>query len=424
LSRKNKQPPVPPPPPPAPALPTSETASDWTTGLWILITYLAVIAWGCVGLLSKYAWLAGQEIAPDRAVFSVINAATLTGFPMTRGMATMLPPGQWTIAALVLAGGLFTLWAGACAVAAATGSRHRPPAIAMASFIMLAIAAIFGACFLTADTSHLGGAFNGLSAVCNCGLVMGSPPAPLDLLTHAVRLPMAILGGLGVIVILDLLGALAGKAISRHTWMMLLSAACVYLIGTVALGFILWINSPARDSGSAFDWHAVALNAEASSAWCLASRTAGFLPGMATLPRVGQWVVVILMAIGATSGGTAGGIKSNTLAALFRAVRQIWRGNLPGRVAVVAAAALTGWALLTGACLLGLVATTDALPPDRLLIISVSAASNVGMSFDPITVTGPGLFIISGTMLLGRLLPLTMLWWLMRTGEKCEYAVG
>ncbi len=61
--------------------------------------------------------------------------------------------------------------------------------------------------------------------------------------------------------------------------------------------------------------------------------------------------------------------------------------------------------------LLALLATNPDQPGDRLLFLAVSAASNVGLAHNPVTIVGSGMFVLSGTMLLGRILPLVILWW-------------
>ena len=61
---------------------------------------------------------------------------------------------------------------------------------------------------------------------------------------------------------------------------------------------------------------------------------------------------------------------------------------------------------------------------DRLLFLSVSAASNVGLSQDPVSMTGPGLYTLSAVMLAGRVAPVLVLWWMARTTRDSALAVG
>ena len=68
--------------------------------------------------------------------------------------------------------------------------------------------------------------------------------------------------------------------------------------------------------------------------------------------------------------------------------------------------------------LIGILALSTSEPqiaPDRLLFLACSALGNVGLSHDPVSITGPGLIILSFLMLAGRLGPMAILWWLAET---------
>jgi Trk-type K+ transport system membrane component len=71
-----------------------------------------------------------------------------------------------------------------------------------------------------------------------------------------------------------------------------------------------------------------------------------------------------------------------------------------------------------------MISSEPLVPADRILFLVISAASNVGLSHDPIAITGPGLYILSATMLLGRLMPLCVLWWMAQTTHDAELAFG
>lgn len=86
------------------------------------------------------------------------------------------------------------------------------------------------------------------------------------------------------------------------------------------------------------------------------------------------------------------------------------RGDAPARVFAVAMGWVVAYGVLVFAATLGLLAAEPGQPADRLLFLVVSAASNVGLSQNPVSTTGGGLFILSAVMLLGRLLSLAALW--------------
>jgi hypothetical protein len=68
--------------------------------------------------------------------------------------------------------------------------------------------------------------------------------------------------------------------------------------------------------------------------------------------------------------------------------------------------------------------TQPDLNADRLLLLAVSAASNAGLSHDRVAIVGPGLAALSATMLLGRLLPWGLLWWLAAAAPDENVAIG
>ncbi len=62
------------------------------------------------------------------------------------------------------------------------------------------------------------------------------------------------------------------------------------------------------------------------------------------------------------------------------------------------------------------------IPGDRLLFITISALSNVGLSHDTIAATGPSLYYLAAAMFAGRVVPLLMLWWMADTVKDAEVA--
>jgi Trk-type K+ transport system membrane component len=54
---------------------------------------------------------------------------------------------------------------------------------------------------------------------------------------------------------------------------------------------------------------------------------------------------------------------------------------------------------------------------DRLLFLTVSAASNVGLAHDPVSIVGPGLYTLCALMLAGRVAPVFVLWWMARSAD-------
>ncbi|MCB1057895.1 MAG: hypothetical protein KDD11_20530, partial [Acidobacteria bacterium] len=152
-------------------------------------------------------------------------------------------------------------------------------------------------------------------------------------------------------------------------------------------------------------------------------RTAGFNSvdfGTLALPTL--LFMVLFMFVGASPGGTGGGIKTSTLAVILAAIRATASGSdavrlfdreIP-RVLVYRALAVVG--LSSAATLGGLFLLLLFEAPhletgafERLLFETVSAVGTVGLSLDVTPKLGPvGKFIIIGVMFLGRIGPLTL----------------
>ena len=80
-------------------------------------------------------------------------------------------------------------------------------------------------------------------------------------------------------------------------------------------------------------------------------------------------------------------------------------------------------AIVFGGLLLLLWRVPD-MSADRLLFLAVSAASNVGLSHDPVPTAGPGLYTLCLLMLAGRIVPVAVLWWMARAVDDADLAVG
>ncbi len=378
--------------------------------------YVLMLAAGFFVLRQPWVTVKGNSLSPDRAVFATINAATLTGFTERLAINDYTVGGQIVIFVLTLAGTFFALLLGAWAVARITRLEYSDARIAGATGIVIALAALLGVAGLWGPTvTPFAAAFNGISALGNSGLYSGKLPAAHFWSVHVILLPLALLGGWGIAVLLEIFnGIFHLRPLSTHARVTLLMSGVVYLAGTLALfaAFAPWQSNTQYFYANA---SAAAINA----------RTAGFaFTNVGAMPRVGQWIVLGLMLIGAGSGSAAGGIKLTTIYVICGGVRRALRGATVGRLFGVAMVWITIYFALVIATLLALLATQPEMPADRLLMLAVSAASNVGLAHDPITLVGPSLFVLSLAMLLGRTLPLIVLWWLVYTTRDVDVAVG
>jgi trk system potassium uptake protein TrkH len=205
------------------------------------------------------------------------------------------------------------------------------------------------------------------------------------------------------------------KSLSTHSRTVLGMSATVYVVGVILL-FAIWILTSTWETPDLRD----ALISCSTAA--LNSRTPGFpLHAELLVSRPLQWVIVLLMMIGAAPAGTGGGIKVTTVAMIGRGVGDALRGRA-GRAFGLAIVWVGIYLLIVLCAFLALVALQPQMPADRLFFLTISAMSNVGLSHDPVSITGPGLYVLSVTMLLGRFAPLGMLWWAARTTEGLEIA--
>jgi trk system potassium uptake protein TrkH len=160
-------------------------------------------------------------------------------------------------------------------------------------------------------------------------------------------------------------------------------------------------------------------------------RTAGFNSVDFTLLRPATIsLMIVFMFIGGSPGGTAGGIKTTTLAVLLLSVGTVIRGRssvtiygrtIPHRVVYKAAAITTAGvaALLLG---LILIQVTQTLPPLTALFEVTSALGTVGLSLGGTALLdGVGKGIIIVAMFAGRVGPLTLFMFLSHRSREAEW---
>jgi trk system potassium uptake protein TrkH len=322
---------------------------------------------------------------------------------------------------LTLIGSLVSLTVGGLAASRILGMPHTIRQIAAAAFTSVALATLAGAAALAVTGMNVFDAvLQAASAFGNSGLYTGTLPTTGSPATYLVLLPLGVIGGLGLPVLMELGDRVfGGPPPSGNSRVVLAMTGTIYLLGFVAL---LLAQAPVASGAG---WPAWRSTLASCSVAALNTRTAGFaFQSPAAFTAAGQWILMALMLIGAASAGTAGGIKINTLWHLGKGVRQVLAGGAVQRaigIAVVWAGAYVA-ALFLG--LLFLLTIEPQIPGDRLLFLAVSAIGNVGLSHDPVAITGPGLFVLSLLMLVGRLGPLGVLWWMAETTAGADVLVG
>jgi len=280
--------------------------------------------------------------------------------------------------------------------------------------------------------------FHSISAFCNAGFGLFSDNLvgySRSWGVYVVVCPLIVLGGLGFGVLYDI----GGVAVDRTTrfcrtslnrqrrftigtpkrmWLqtkiVLMVTACLIVAGMVALVFF---ERYARQDTTGKDFGFLDGLFQSVTA-----RTAGFnTVDIASLTAASKFILILLMFIGGSPGGTAGGIKTVTLAVVIMAVVATLRKRddveMFGRSVrhLVVRRAITITVLFTVVLFTATLALSVTERANGFSLLDVmfeagSALGTVGLSagITPALTTG-GKLIITVMMLIGRLGPLTLL---------------
>ena len=265
------------------------------------------------------------------------------------------------------------------------------------------------------------GFFHSISAFCNAGFdLMGSISGEFSSLTSfydnsfimiTVSL-LIILGGLGYPVILDVLKNKRFSKLNVHSKLVIVSTAILLLIGFV---FILGVEYNNPDTLGNMNMKGKVLSSIFQTSTL---RTAGFATvDMASLHQATKFFMSIIMFIGGSPAGTAGGVKTVTFVIGLLYVRALMRGDENIHVFKrtiddqIVKRALTimliSFAIaLTGLFILSISEQADFID---LLFEVFSAFATVGLTagITP-TLTFVGKIVIIILMYIGRIGPITM----------------
>ncbi len=278
------------------------------------------------------------------------------------------------------------------------------------------------------------GIFHSVSAFCNAGFSLFSDSFSRwrgDIFIVSVLSLLIISGGMGFIVLQNLWDMFIERQrrLSIHSKLVLVMTIILLFVGTIGLFFLERLYSfqvlPLREAWLSAFFHSV--NA----------RTAGFnsLP-ISSFSLAGQFLLIILMFIGASSGSTGGGVKTNTIGLLIAAAIKYMRGDeqvvlFRRSVApyiVHRAVAVLLFSLVTLSLgLLGLLVVDGQLGFSNLLFEAVSAFATVGLSTGITSqLSLAGKIIIILLMYVGRIGPLTIALALFypRKTARVRYAEG
>lgn len=274
------------------------------------------------------------------------------------------------------------------------------------------------------------GVFHAISFFNNAGFdLFGAISGPFTSLTSYVGDPIVnfvsmfliISGGIGFIVLSDLVDYRKTKRLSLHTKVVLFMSGTLIIVGTLVIFVFEFTNPNTMGDLNFFE------KILASLFQSVSPRTAGAnTVDLAGLRQATQFFMVLLMFIGASPGSTGGGIKTTTFMILIGAVITMIRGKedivlFKHRLAkdriykALTVVLLSLTLVITVAMVLSTTEDADFL---AILFESTSAFGTVGLTMGITThLTDIGRVLIALTMFIGRLGPLTLAYAL---GPKTE----
>ncbi len=408
-------------------------------------TFVALCVGGTVLLALPQSATSGESLGFIDAAFTATSAVCVTGLIVLDTPVDFSGFGQLVILSLIQVGGLgimtfstAALWAlgrrmslrqeGAVASLISTQDRGRlftttKHILALTGIVegigALALAIVFLSQGDGVAMALWRGLFTSISAFCNAGFALQSgsliPYQQSPAVLHIVSV-LIILGGLSpaAIFALPAIGLRSPKPVSAQA-RLALSATLALLVS----GFLFIL---------AFEWSDalghLGVADKLHNAWfqSVTLRTAGFNSIDLTEVRSATLSLMLLwMFIGGSPGGTAGGVKTTTIAVLVISVVQAIRGQwtleifgkrIPERTRAKAAV-VVAIATATGLTALLIIQLTQNMP-DRMAVFEVvSALGTAGLSIGGTAeLDGLGKAIIIACMFIGRVGGLTLLMFL------------
>lgn len=271
--------------------------------------------------------------------------------------------------------------------------------------------------------------FHAISAYCNAGFDIFGDSLIIFQNDYYVLLILSlliILGGLGFTVYADLLAKDKLRKLTLHSKVVLIMTGSLLIIGT--LSFLLFESTNPGTLGS-MNFSSRLANSFFQS---VSPRTAGFYSvDMSKIRETTIFSTIMLMFIGGSPGSTAGGIKTTTFACLLLTTISVVKGEedvnclnrrLPFETIKRAVSIfLIGLAIVFSTAII-LTITDSSLKFINLLFESTSAFGTVGLSAgitDKLSTLGR--LVITLTMYIGRVGPLTMAYAFAKRNKKRDF---
>lgn len=246
-----------------------------------------------------------------------------------------------------------------------------------------------------------------------------------DPVVNIIITALFIIGGIGFTVVLDLYQKRKWKNLSLNSKITLITSGILCLAGFLVVLILEHFNT--NTFGQLTPWERL----WAAYFQGVAPRTAGFNTiDIGKMMAASQLFIIFLMFVGASSGSTGGGIKTNTFAILILSLSAIIKGRseitvmqrtVGTRMILRALAVILASVSVVMTATFLLTITEHSLQRDFLEVLfeATSAFGTVGLSMGLTENLSPlGKVIIIITMFLGRLGPLTMAYALAKRSVK------
>lgn len=414
---------------------------DLSPPQWMILGFGMIIIVGTLLLATPAASAKGESIGLLNAWFTATSAVCVTGLTAVDTPSTFTMFGEIVIMLLVQLGGLGFMTFGvivAIALGKKLGIKERMvimestkstsvQGLVKLSLGIFLIALLFegaGSVILTirllpemsAGLAVYYGIFHSISAFNNAGFVLWPDNLMRFAGDPAVNLTIAALfvaGGLGFTVMMDVYRKRNWRKLSLNSKISLLATGGLIVTSFIVVFSLEWLNPSAYAgvTGGERAWIAFFQS--------LVPRSSGFNTiDLSQLMTATQFFLIFLMFIGANSGSTGGGIKTNTFIVLVLAVYSSIRGRdqvtifdrrVPYDIVLRALSVI----LISLAAIMFVAFLLTITEPNQqfiaLLFEATSAFSTVGLSLNLTPeLSDAGKAIITVTMFAGRLGPLTL----------------
>lgn len=415
----------------------------------ILLSFLATILLGSALLALPISSADGEAVPYLDALFTATTSTCVTGLVTLPTVSTWSVFGQIVILLLIQIGGLgiVTIMSGlmmllnrkmgigdrliiqdAFNLNTMSGLAKFVRNVLFGTLVIEGIGAILYMLVFVPEFGPKGiwiSVFNAVSAFCNAGIDIIAENSLCNYATNPminiVTSALIILGGLGYIVWWDMLRVIKSRSpknrkifrhLTLHSKIAITFTAGLILVGAILIFAFEYANPLTIGKMSLFDKMQVAFFQSVTT------RTAGFASvPQENLTNASAAVSLLLMLIGGSPVGTAGGMKTVTIAVLvcsaFATIRnknsatlfgrRISEGSVKKAVAVVVA-----FFTICSVSTIFLMAASDASALDAVYE-TVSATATVGLSRSLTATLGTfGKLVIIATMYFGRVGPISL----------------